>query len=363
MENITEEVVSESSENSVEIEKPVDGNISVAEFADQLMKRKEGEGTEPETTIEEIDETTEEAVDPMQVSEVEDTQSAEETEEEDESSPPPQPSDVLSKFNIDLDSLSEDESRDLAKALNASAVKRFGTLTRQKKELQAENEALQEKAKQAEESVPSYLQDNALSDITDENGLIEKVEQFNDLIEWVDENLDNEVQYDENGNEFIAKNGDQTFTKADLKKFKADAKRMLRKDVPSRNAWLAERKQADELASQTFDFLGNPESNEYKLFMEVKGSPMYEPLRKLMPNANYAMGLMVMGYEAINKKAEAKPKSPPKPKAPVASTEAGTSRPKSSQSMKLKAVEAAKKQYESSGSMADYTQYLKLKKS
>lgn len=363
MENITEEVVSESSENSVEIETPVDGNISVAEFADQLMKRKEGEGTEPETTIEEIDETTEEAVDPMQVSEVEDTQSAEETEEEDESSPPPQPSDVLSKFNIDLDSLSEDESRDLAKALNASAVKRFGTLTRQKKELQAENEALQEKAKQAEESVPSYLQDNALSDITDENGLIEKVEQFNDLIEWVDENLDNEVQYDENGNEFIAKNGDQTFTKADLKKFKADAKRMLRKDVPSRNAWLAERKQADELASQTFDFLGNPESNEYKLFMEVKGSPMYEPLRKLMPNANYAMGLMVMGYEAINKKAETKSKSPPKPKAPVASTEAGTSRPKSSQSMKLKAVEAAKKKYESSGSMADYTQYLKLKKS
>lgn len=363
MENITEEVVSESSENSVEIETPVDGNISVAEFADQLMKRKEGEGAEPETTIEEIDETTEEAVDPMQVSEVEDTQSAEETEEEDESSPPPQPSDVLSKFNIDLDSLSEDESRDLAKALNASAVKRFGTLTRQKKELQAENEALQEKAKQAEESVPSYLQDNALSDITDENGLIEKIEQFNDLIEWVDENLDNEIQYDEDGNEFIAKNGDQTFTKADLKKFKADAKRMLRKDVPSRNAWLAERKQADELASQTFDFLGNPKSNEYKLFMEVKQSPMYEPLRKLMPNANYAMGLMVMGYEAINKKAETKPKSPPKPKAPVASTEAGTSRPKSSQSMKLKAVEAAKKQYESSGSMADYTQYLKLKKS
>ena len=364
METITEEVVSESSENSVEIEKPVDGNLSVAEFADQLMKRKEGEDTEPETTTEEIDESTEEAVDPMQVSEVEDTQSAEETEEEDDSSPPPQPSDVLSKFNIDLDSLSEEESRDLAKALNASAVKRFGTLTRQKKELQAENEALQEKAKQAEEgSVPSYLQDNALSDVTDEKGLVEKIEQFNDLIEWVDENLDNEVQYDEQGNEFIAKNGDQTFTKAELKKFKADAKRMLRKDVPSRNAWLAERQRADELASQSFSFLSKPESNEYKLFMEVKNSPMYEPLKKLMPNANYAMGLMVLGYEAMNKKNGSQPKSPPKPKAPVASTEAGTSRPKSSQSMKLKAVEAARKQYESSGSMADYSQYLKLKKS
>jgi hypothetical protein len=364
MEEITKEVDSESSENSVEIEKPVDGNLSVAEFADQLMKRKEGEDTEPETTTEEIDESTEEAVDPMQVSEVEDTQSAEETEEEDELSPPPQPSDVLSKFNIDLDSLSEEDSRDLAKALNASAVKRFGTLTRQKKELQAENEALQEKAKQAEEgSVPSYLQDNALSDVTDEKGLVEKIEQFNDLIEWVDENLDNEIQYDEQGNEFIAKNGDQTFTKTELKKFKADAKRMLRKDVPSRNAWLAERKQADELASQSFNFLSKPESNEYKLFMEVKDSPMYEPLKKLMPNANYAMGLMVMGYEAMNKKNASQPKSPPKPKAPVASTEAGTSRPKSNQSMKLKAVEVARKQYESSGSMADYQQYLKIKKS
>ena len=364
METITEEVVSESSENSVEIEKPVDGNLSVAEFADQLMKRKEGNDAEPETTTEEVDETTEEAVDPMQVSEVEETQSAEETEEEDDSSPPPQPSDVLSKFNIDLDSLSEDESRDLAKALNASAVKRFGTLTRQKKELQAENEALQEKAKIAEEgSVPSYLQDNALSDVTDEKGLIEKVEQFNDLIEWVDENLDNEVQYDEQGNEFIARNGDQTFTKAELKKFKADAKRMLRKDVPSRNEWLAERKRSDELASQSFEFLGQPESPEYKLFMEVKEHSMYAPLRKLMPNANYALGLMVMGYEAMNKKTQVAPKSPPKPKAPVASTEAGTSRPKSSQSMKLKAVEAAKKRYEASGSKADYTQYLIQKKS
>ena len=364
METITEEVVSESSENSVEIEKPVDGNLSVAEFADQLMKRKEGNDAEPETTTEEVDETTEEAVDPMQVSEVEETQSAEETEEEDDSSPPPQPSDVLSKFNIDLDSLSEDESRDLAKALNASAVKRFGTLTRQKKELQAENEALQEKAKIAEEgSVPSYLQDNALSDVTDEKGLIEKVEQFNDLIEWVDENLDNEVQYDEQGNEFIARNGDQTFTKAELKKFKADAKRMLRKDVPSRNEWLAERKRSDELASQSFEFLSQPESPEYKLFMEVKEHSMYAPLRKLMPNANYALGLMVMGYEAMNKKTQVAHKSPPKPKAPVASTEAGTSRPKSSQSMKLKAVEAAKKRYEASGSKADYTQYLIQKKS
>ena len=50
-------------------------------------------------------------------------------------------------------------------------------------------------------------------------------------------------------------------------------------------------------------------------------------------------------------------------KAPVASTEAGTAKAKTPQSKKLKAVEAAKKRYEASGSMADYQQYLKLRKS
>lgn len=56
MEEITEEVVSESSKNSVKIEKPVDGNVSVAEFADQLLRRKETTETEPEATTDEIDE-------------------------------------------------------------------------------------------------------------------------------------------------------------------------------------------------------------------------------------------------------------------------------------------------------------------
>ena len=362
MEEITKEVDSESSENSVEIEKPVDGNVSVAEFADQLLRNKQRNDPEPEASTEETEQSTEEAVDSTEVTE--DIQSAEDAEDEDDSSPPPQTSDVLSKFNIDLDSLSEDESRDLAKALNASAVKRFGTLTRQKRELEAQNEALQQQAKQAEEgSIPSYLKDNALSDITDEQSLVEKVEQLNDLIEWTEDSMDNETQYDDEGNEFIATNGDQKFTKADLKKFRTDAKRLLRKDVPARATWLSERKQADEMAKDTFQFLSDPDSEDYKLFNQLNDNPLYQPFKKLLPNANYAMGLMIEGYKAIEGRKKNTAKAPPKPKAPVASTEAGTSRPKSNQSMKLKAVEAAKKQYESSGSMADYQQYLKIKKS
>ena len=133
METLTEEVVSESSQNTVESETQGDGNLSMAEFADQLLKRKQPEEELSEPT-EEVDEPAEESAEPTDALTEQNDQSAEvEAEEEEESSPPAEPSDVLSKFNIDLDNLSEEESRDLAKALNASAVKRFGRPTAQKK--------------------------------------------------------------------------------------------------------------------------------------------------------------------------------------------------------------------------------------
>ena len=125
METLTEEVVSESSQNTVESQTQGEGNLSMAEFADQLLKRKQPEEELSEST-EEVDEPAEETAEPTEVAE--ETQSAEDVETEDDSSPPPQPSDVLSKYNIDLDNLSEEESRELAKSLNASAVKRFGRL-------------------------------------------------------------------------------------------------------------------------------------------------------------------------------------------------------------------------------------------
>ncbi len=108
------------------------------------------------------------------------------------------------------------------------------------------------------------------------------------MIEWAEESMDNDIQYDDEGNEFVAKNGDQTFSKTDLKRIKADAKRVLRKDVPARNTWLAEKRKSDEQALQTFEFLNKPKSNEYKLFMEVRDSSIYRPLVEHLPNSPFA---------------------------------------------------------------------------
>ena len=70
METLTEEVISDcSSENSVNTETPVDGNVSMAEFADQLLKSKQTQDAEPEASTEETDEPAEETAEVEEVAE------------------------------------------------------------------------------------------------------------------------------------------------------------------------------------------------------------------------------------------------------------------------------------------------------
>ena len=361
MEETIQEVNSESSENSVDSVTQSEGNLSMAELASSLMQKNQSEETEtPEEDTESVDESTTEEVESEE-------QSAEEPEVlDDESEQPAQSSDVLSKFNIDLDSLSEEEAKELAKHLNASAVKRFGRLTAQKKALLAENQELQAQVEQTPQptELPAFLKDNALHNVNDINALNKEVDNLNTLIEWADEGMENEVDYDDNGNEYVLKDGDKTYTKADLRRIKANAKKILRKDAPARQAWIKERQASDEQAIQTFEFLSDGESDDYKMFMEVKQSPLYKPLVDHLPNSNFALALMVEGLRSV--KARQESKSQPKlkkPTAPVASTEAAVSKPRSEGSKQKKLLQAAQAKFEKSGSITDYQQYIQLKRS
>ena len=160
----------------------------------------------------------------------------------------------------------------------------------------------------------------------------------------------------------MLKDGEKTYTKAELKRIQKNARKILRKDAPARQKWIKERSQSDQQAVQTFQFLGEPESDDYKLFMQVKASPLYKPLVEYLPNSNFALGLMVEGMKSVQARQAQANKPKPKPKAPVASAEAGSSRPKTPQAKKNKEVDAAKRKYEASGSMADYQTYIKLKR-
>jgi hypothetical protein len=125
---IQEEVSEPSTKSSVsdeETQSP-EGNLTMAEFADSLLKKRTQSEKEPEGTDGE-EESAEQAVD-----ETDPEAEVMEQDAEDSAEPPPETIDVLSKYDIDLDPLSEEESTALAKQLSASAIQRFGKLTAQK---------------------------------------------------------------------------------------------------------------------------------------------------------------------------------------------------------------------------------------
>ena len=365
METQMQEEVSETSQSSVEVETSPEGNLTMAEFADSLLKKRTTPEEEPEGA-----EGEEEAAE--ETAEESDPEATEVMEQEAESAePPPDTSDVLSnKFKVDLDSLTEEESTALAKQLNASAVKRFGKLTAQKKALAAENQALQEQAQQAQQapqpaSPPAFLSENTLSGATNDQQLLQEVENLNSLIEWAEEGMENEAQYDDDGNEYVVKDADKTYSKSDLKRIRNNARKIIRKDAPARQAWIKERATADQQAIDTFSFLGDPESEDYGLFMQVKGSALYKPLVDHLPNSNFALGLMVKGLRSVQAEqaAAGKPKKTKKPTAPAATTEAAPAKasgPKGTVKAR-KSLEAAQAKFQESGNMADYQNYLRIK--
>jgi hypothetical protein len=73
---------------------------------------------------------------------------------------------------------------------------------------------------------------------------------------------------------------------------------------------------------------------------------------------------MVEGLKAVKaRQANAgQPKKLKKPTAPVASAEAGASKPRSEGSKHKKAIQAAHAKFEKSGNIADYQHYIKLKR-
>ena len=350
-----------TSENAEIGETSSEDNLTIQELASNLLKTRE-----PKEESEQTEEESETAEQAAEEEESEEQQSAEETEVAEQSEPSVETSDVLlQKYGIDLDALSKEETEALAKSLHLSAVKRFSSLTDQKNALAAENAELQLQAQsQANDKAPSeqpdFLKENALYNVNDINALTKEVENLTTLIEWTEEGLDNEVEYDDDGNEYVAKDGDKTYTKADLRRIRANARKILRTDAPARQKWIVERQQSDEEALKTFPFLSDENSEEYQYFVKTKQSEWYKPLVEYLPNGNFALSLMIEGMKAVQARRADANKPKPKPKAPVASAEAAPTKPRSESSSRKKALAQAKAKMEKSGSMADYKAYIQI---
>jgi len=350
------------------------GNISEADLIQRLTEKysvkPEGEVVE-QNNSEESESSTETIEDESEQSleeEVDGEEAISSTENEEESleeeSDKAEDNSVLSQLGIETDGLSPEQIAQIKDALDKDKmVKRFGKLTAQKKEAQEKLEALQKESEPREEVVTSDL-DSPVADILDPDELDKQSSQIDQLLDWAVEGLYGEIQYDDDGNEYLAEKDGKKYSRDQLKTIRDNAKAALGKDgfIAKQKKFINQRNQSDALAIQTFDFFQEDKSDteEFKMWQALSNDPHMGKVFKQLPNANYLIGMIIEGDRAMKARANAteKPvakKAAPK-KAPVAPVPAsGAAEPKSNNTNAAlkKQIEAATKRYSESGNIND----------
>ena len=283
--------------------------------------------------------------------------------------------DVLSKYGINLDEMPPDEAEALSKQLGSRAVKRFGRLTGQKKELQERLEALEQRyeqtlaEKQEGQETPAQTGgDQPMLNITSMEALDDHTAELNDLIDWVGDQLHNEVQYSDDGEEYLAELNGQKYGRKELQTIRANARKAIRKDVPRRKEWIKQRQEFDTVASNAFDWLDNSEDPKTQFFHQVKTNPEYKGFVDTTTAGNFAAGLMAIGWEVFNNQAQAsqqkeKAKSPTGQKPPPAATpqSAAPKQVQGRQTEVQKQIQEAERRFNQTGNQNDLIALRKLK--
>lgn len=346
-------------------------NLSGNELVAKLLERRTGGANQSEEEAE----TTEETVGEPESEEIPETVGDEQQEEPASETLATDGTDVLSKYGINLDELPPEEAEALAKQLGSRAVKRFGRLTGQKKELQERLEALErrydetvaEKDKQIQRAgkKTKISDDSPLHGINTIDELEDRQTQLRSLIDWAGDQLHNEPQWDDEGNEYLVESDGQKYTKQDLLEYRERARREMSDDHPIRKKWIRERQEFDGLASQNFNWLDNQEDTKTQFFHQMKSLPEYSSFVETIPAGNFALGLMAIGWEVFNSKENGgqKKKSAPTGKPPVAATPQ-SAKPKQMAGRMTdlqKRIQEAEQRFQRTGNQNDLIALRKLK--
>jgi|TARA_Y100000593_G_scaffold87016_1_gene166757 hypothetical protein len=97
-----------------------------------------------------------------------------------------------------------------------------------------------------------------------------------------------------------------------------EAEDFLTEKIPQRANFLQQRQQWVTDATATFPFLSDTESEEYQLFLQIRGGDQYRGILDQLPNGDFVAATLVKGIKAVKadqanaSKVKAKtPKSPP----------------------------------------------------
>jgi hypothetical protein len=134
--------------------------------------------------------------------------------------------------------------------------------------------------------------DNPLANVQDMPGLEKEIKTITETKLWALEQLDR----DDIGEG--VKVGTDVYTKPRLKEIVRNMERILAIHVPERAKYLGQRAASEKLALETFDWLKDQSSDQYKAFQKIMADQS-GPLGR-MPNAVYAVAAAVEGQVAVN---------------------------------------------------------------
>ena len=268
---------------------------------------------------------------------------------------------VLDKYGIDLDSLGEDEAMSLGRALRTESLKRFGRLTAQKREAEAQIKELEGKAVSAERQVSTpAVDEDPLSDVWTVESLQKKESDLQSIEDWAEDALQLEEKYDDDGEEYLVEADGKRYSKQELLGIRANARKMLRKggSVSNRHDFLEQRQQFDGQALQYFPWMSDESSSEFGEYQQFVAQDKYKTLLDSIPEANLFAGLLVEGNLRVRERLKTVDKGvngqaqKEKPIAPATAASVAPKRSPSSEGSRIqKAVHQAQKSFEQTGSI------------
>jgi hypothetical protein len=212
----------------------------------------------------------------------------------------PKAEEVPSK-NLDLESMSEEELRELAEKLGSRAVARYGELTAKRKQAEERLAALE--AQMAQRDAPNPLasdkvEKNPYADLSTIDDLRAKSREVDEAIEWAEDILDSNehLAYDD---VVLVHNG-QDITKAKVKQILRDSRKAAKTYLPaqlkevqaSQQREVAEQ-QMEASARKELSWMEGEDNDTRKQYETLRSSPILQKAVKAVPELKPYMNYMV----------------------------------------------------------------------
>jgi len=331
------------------------GNMSDADFM-QFRLGQPQEEEQPKEEVEEVAETQEPEV------EVESEEVAEEavTEEpEVESS-----DDVLSQ--LDLDSMSEAELKELSQKFGSRAVARFGELTAKRKAAEERVALLEAQLKDKSNPLDSAekVENNPFESLDTVEKLQEKAKEINDIVEWADDILFQSDGY--GADDVVTEIDGKEMTKAEVRKHLIQAKKAKSKFLPDQlgkvQAVEAAKQAEESFAAQAKEQLPWLSGNNNDVRTQYEGmvsddryKETKDQIRKINPAVAAQLDFL-MAHAAnslYGKKPVAEKKGSIKLDPPTSGVPS-VAKSEKSESKRAKAIKELSNSFSSSGSISDF---------